>query len=172
MVFIIIVFAVVALIVSFVLSFTVMRRISREFTLHRRNHKLATLLKEERDKDASAATPSLPDIRKTDIYQRLHSVIYDEYSGERFGEKDWLELISKIDEAYGGFSQRLQSVHPLSEFEMKVCVLLKLGISPKHISQLTYHDISSVSSARSRLYQKFFGEKGSAKAWDAYISKF
>ena len=172
MVFTVIVFAVVALIVSFVLTVTVMRRISREFTLHRRNHKLATLLKEERDKDASAATPSLPDIRKTDIYRRLHSVIYDEHGGERFGEKEWLELISKTDEVYGGFSQRLQSVHPLSEFEMKVCVLLKLGVSPKHISQLTYHDISSVSSARSRLYQKFFGEKGSAKEWDAYISKF
>ena len=67
MVFTVIVFAVVALIVSFVLTVTVMRRISREFTLHRRNHKLATLLKEERDKDASAATPSLHDIRKTDI---------------------------------------------------------------------------------------------------------
>jgi len=172
MVFIIVVFAVVALIVSFVLTFTVMRRISREFTLHRRNHRLATLLKEERDRNVASVNSSMPDIRKTDIYRRLHSVIYDEHGGERFGEKDWLELISKTDEAYGGFSQRLQSVHPLSEFEMKVCVLLKLGISPKHISQLTYHDISSVSSARSRLYQKFFGEKGSAKAWDAYISKF
>lgn len=89
--FLIVVFAVVALIVLFVLTFTVMRRISREFTLHRRNHRLATLLKEERDRNVSSVNSSMPDIRKTDIYQRLHSVIYDEHGSERFGEKDWLQ---------------------------------------------------------------------------------
>ena len=40
---------------------------------------------------------------------------------------------------------------------------------PKGIALLTAHSKESVASTRARLYQKFFGQKGSSKDWDDFV---
>ena len=64
---------------------------------------------------------------------------------------------------------RLQEFCRLTPQERKVCLLLKLDISPAGIAQLTAHTKQSVTNTRSRLYEKAFGRKGKPAQWDEFI---
>lgn len=125
------------------------------------NHKTKLLLKN------NLSNPILI-IKTSPIYIKFLYAL-DDSKHVSLSNEDWYNLICTVDKELNGFTTQLYSHHPMSEFEIRLCVLLKLDFSPIQISQLTFHDISSVSSARSRLYKKFFGENGSTKKWDNYI---
>jgi DNA-binding CsgD family transcriptional regulator len=57
----------------------------------------------------------------------------------------------------------------MSELEYQVCILVKLRIAPKDIAAVLARDVSTISTVRSRLYQKVFSKKGGAKEWDEFI---
>lgn len=57
----------------------------------------------------------------------------------------------------------------MSQVELQVCQLLKLGCSPSEIASALCKETSSISSIRSRLFKKVFGQKGSSKEWDEFI---
>lgn len=84
--------------------------------------------------------------------------------------EDWSALRSLFAEHYPSFEKRLRDVHPLSEVEWQVCMLLKLDFTPTDISALTARSQAAISTIRSRLYAKFFLQKGSAADWDRFIA--
>ena len=104
-------------------------------------------------------------IRDTTIYQRL--AMMDE--SDHPTDDDWQSLIDAIAQAYPKFSSRLFSLCSLSSHEYHVCLLLKAGFEPVRIASLTLRSKAAVSTVRSRLYEKAFGKKGSAKDWDEVI---
>lgn len=83
--------------------------------------------------------------------------------------EDWAELDSAVNSVYAGFKQKLLSRGRLSEFEYRVCLLIKVGVQPANIARLTFKETSTISNVRRRLYQKFFGEDGKGEAWDSFI---
>ena len=83
--------------------------------------------------------------------------------------EDWQSLTDTINEAYPQFTPRLFSLCRMSPHEHHVCMLLKAGFNPVSIATLTLHSKSAISVVRSRLYEKAFGKKGSAKDWDEVI---
>lgn len=84
-------------------------------------------------------------------------------------DEDWHILEDTIGKAQPRFLKQLREFYSFSPHEMHVCLLLRLGISPAAIAQLTAHSKQSISSVRSRLFEKVFGKKGSPSQWDEFI---
>ncbi len=103
---------------------------------------------------------------QSDYYQALHQRIL---TGRNLPPADWVELEQRLKAVYPGFSSTLRSLHRLSETEYRVCLLIKLKISPNEMALLLNRSQSAISTIRSRLYQKVFGQKGGSKDWDAFI---
>lgn len=57
----------------------------------------------------------------------------------------------------------------MNEYEHRVSLLIKIGIQPSVIAELTAHSRESVSATRRRLFEKAFEKKGTPKDWDEFI---
>lgn len=117
-------------------------------------------------------------LKQSDIYKKFHSV-QKEGEEEKEEEKkikinssDWQELNKAIDEAYNQFSQRLQELYPVTDIELKVCLLLKIGLSPQQIAIITIRSKQAISSTRKRLYKKLFNDDGNTEQLDSFIRNF
>lgn len=89
--------------------------------------------------------------------------------GEHFKLVDWNDMESQLKRVYPGFTNNLFNLCTMSDIEYHVCLLTKLHTSPTEMANVLCKDTSSISSIRSRLYQKVFGKKGGAKDWDEFI---
>ena len=79
------------------------------------------------------------------------------------------ELERQLNVVYPSFTNHLFSLYPMSELEYQVSLLIKLRISPSDMANVLARDISTISSTRSRLYQKVFHRKGSSREWDDFV---
>lgn len=107
------------------------------------------------------------DIFSSDIYLKIQRLVAE---GKNLSEDDWQQLAMLVDGIYTGFTEKLYSLYKLSVNDYRVCLLVKVRVQPKDIALLTSHSKESVSTTRSRLYQKVFGKKGSAKDWDDFLT--
>ena len=106
------------------------------------------------------------DIFRSEVYLRIQRLAAE---GRSMGEEDWQQLAMLVDSVYTGFSEKLYSLYKLTTYDYHVCLLVKIHVLPKDIALLTAHSKESVSTSRSRLDQKVFGKKGSAKDWDDFL---
>lgn len=115
-------------------------------------------------------------LKQSDIYRKFHSVQKEEEEEEekriKISSSDWQELNKAIDEAYNQFSQRLQELYPVTDIELKVCLLLKIGLSPLQIAIITIRSKQAISSIRKRLYKKLFNDDGNTEQLDSFIRNF
>ncbi|MBQ8521257.1 MAG: hypothetical protein IJ456_07775 [Bacteroides sp.] len=105
--------------------------------------------------------------RRSEIYNKFHNATGND--AVKLSSQDWEILRKEVDECYKGFTSRLRSIHPLSEMELRICLLLKIGISVTGIAVLCGRTKSAVVSARKRLYEKFFTQQGKPEQWDEFI---
>ncbi len=89
--------------------------------------------------------------------------------GGCLGQDDWQQIEECFKSVYPRFNTTLLTLCNMSDVELQVCQLLKLGVSPSEIATVLCRDKSSISSIRSRLYKKVFGTKGSSKDWDEFV---
>ena len=90
-------------------------------------------------------------------------------SGSIISKMEWQQIESTIHDSYPDFRERIEILCSLSEHEYHVCLLLKMGIEPSRIADLTAHTKASVTQTRKRLYKKCFGEAGTGEQWDEFI---
>ena len=102
----------------------------------------------------------------SDVYQALQRRLA---TGQRLKDDDWQEIESQIRKVYPGFISQLRGLYAMSELEYQVCLLIKLRIAPSDIAAVLARDVSTISTVRSRLYKKVFGQKGGAREWDEFI---
>lgn len=103
---------------------------------------------------------------ESNYYRSIHRSIAE---GKRLKAVDWEELERRLNVVYPSFTNHLFSLYPMSELEYQVSLLIKLRISPSDMANVLARDISTISSTRSRLYQKVFHKKGSSKEWDDFV---
>lgn len=108
--------------------------------------------------------------KKSDIYNRFHEVIGD--SNIKITKEEWQDLQLQIDHCYKDFTRRLRALYPISEIELRICLLLKINITTTGIAQLTGRSKSAIVSARKKLYEKVCNESGKPEQWDAFIASF
>ena len=140
-------------------------------------HRLLLLQKEqavsarevmERELQVQAVGEEL--FRQSEVYRRFHRAASCN-SVVGIQPEDWEELQAAVDVCYRDFTGRLRRVYPLSEMELKICLLLKIEIANNGIARIVGRSTSAIVSARKSLYEKFHGEKGTAQQWDDFIRK-
>lgn len=105
-------------------------------------------------------------LRMSDIFNKL---TYKLAANKSVSDKEWAELRCAVDTYLNNFTRRITAMHSLSDFELKVCILIKLDFKIKEIAVLTCHTPIAVTAARRRLYGKFFGKSGSPGEFDGFI---
>lgn len=112
---------------------------------------------------------SLCIIRDSNVYCRILRLT-NEGSPQAITDEDWQELSSIINQECKGFTRRLNELcGKLSEIEYRVCLLIKADTDLNKMAEILIKAQPTISTTRSRLYQKAFGKKGSAKDWDAVV---
>ena len=84
-------------------------------------------------------------------------------------QEQWKALQAEINNVYTDFTQRLLRLHPFNEFELHICLLLKIHFSTTSIANFTAHTKSAVVSARKRMFEKVFLKSGKPEEWDAFV---
>lgn len=169
LIYIIIIIAVVALTVSYLLATKQLKRRMRQRM--RQLDEERTRLKEENEgKRQPIGTAELSEIDK----EFMQSVYYISMqhrlaTGRRMKDEEWEEMEVRLNEAYPNFAGTLRGLCKMSETEWQVCMLIKLRVAPTEIAKVMNKDASSISSIRKRLFQKLFDKKGKPKELDDYI---
>lgn len=105
--------------------------------------------------------------KKSAIYQIIQNEI--ENGSYTLQDSYWKDLEKTVNEIYPNFTNNLNSFYEVSNHELKVCLMVKIGISPIHIAKFTNHSKEAINSTRGRLYAKVFKEPASAPKWDEFI---
>ncbi|MBQ9637860.1 MAG: hypothetical protein IJV36_08225 [Prevotella sp.] len=129
---------------------------------------LEQLLAKYRHRDRPSDERRQQILMQTPIYRHIMQLLGDS-SPKPLTDEDWHILADTIEKTHPQFQQRLMEFHRLSPQEWRITLLIKAGIAPADIARLTARSKQSVSSTRSRLYQKAFGRKGSPAQWDEFI---
>ena len=112
---------------------------------------------------------SLQIIRDSNVYGRILRLT-NEGSPQTITDDDWQELATIINQEHDGFTQILYELcGKMSELEYRVCLLIKADTDLNKMAEILIKAQPTISTTRSRLYQKAFGKKGGAKDWDAVI---
>lgn len=101
----------------------------------------------------------------------IHQIIQNEIENGSYTlqESYWKDLEKTVNEIYPNFTNNLNSFYEVSDHELKVCLMVKIGISPTHIAKFTNHSKEAINSTRGRLYAKVFKKPASAPKWDDFI---
>lgn len=81
----------------------------------------------------------------------------------------WKQVFGIIDKYYPLFRERLISIASLSEYEVQVCILVKVGVGTSNIAYLISRAPSTISTAKQRIFKKITRMKGSAEQFDELI---
>jgi hypothetical protein len=137
----------------------------RQELMEMRIEHLEQLKRDYAKADVEMLRQAVETIESTTIWQRLATLP----DSDRPKDEDWQELAEAVNQTYEGFSTRLMRLCHPTLHEYHVCLLLKAGFEPVRIATLTFRSKAAISTVRSRLYEKTFGRKGSAKDWDEVI---
>lgn len=105
-------------------------------------------------------------LKASDVYWRF--LDYADKSRNP-NKEEWKQLVFLLDTACNSFATKLRIMCRLSERDFRMCLLLRMGMSPLKIASILHIDKTSVSSQRRRLYKKHTGKNGSARDWDNFI---
>lgn len=111
---------------------------------------------------------ALDNIRSSSVFLRMMDMV-EHNVPQKITDGDWQELETVITREHDKFKQEIYRLCHPNPVEFKVCLLLKARVEPVKIAAMIMRAKNSVSSIRSRLYQKAFGCKGRAKDWDEVI---
>lgn len=103
------------------------------------------------------------------IYKKFYQAAKSE---EKIKEEDWRELVCIIDETYNQFTKRLYDLYPIKDIELKVCLLLKIGLKNAQIATIVILSKQAITSIRKRLNKKVFEREDSPEQWDNFIRNF
>lgn len=124
-------------------------------------------LQYELSKNTDAIREGMTRVMNSQIYHKIKNL---EPTNYKLSSEDWNDLSLCYRNEVPMFEKTLTDLHPLSEIEWRVCMLIKIGLSPTDIANLINKSPGGVSSIRSRLYQKFFSKKGSSTDLDDFIN--
>jgi hypothetical protein len=130
--------------------------------------RLEQLLEKYSEQDRQTIEQQQTEITATPIYRQIDRFLNDAHQ-QAMGDDDFHLLADTVEQQWPGFLARLQEFCHLTPQERRVCLLLKIGLPPAAIAQLTAHTKQSVTNTRSRLYEKAFGRKGKPSQWDEFI---
>lgn len=139
----------------------------RQVILELKLDKYKALQEKMKIKSKERMTTELSVIRNSDIYNYLQSSI--EKNQYNLTEEHWKALSSLVNSVYEGYDQNLQAFLDVSPQERKICLLIKIGISPTNIAHFMFLTKEAISASRRRMYQKAFKKKDTPSDWDKIL---
>ena len=115
-------------------------------------------------------TKTQEELLKSDIVRRI--MASNTTDTKRLTNNEWHELHLLVDNAYSGFTDRLRSLATLTDTEMHICYLIKLGIQPGDMSEILCKSKSAISMARKRMCKKLLGHDDKPSEIDRFIERF
>ena len=107
------------------------------------------------------------ELKDSEIYRR---VIYLINRKRLLTHKDYEQLRETFEALYPDFMKRLMELCELSDLEIEISLLRRMGVSPNDIASLTDYSKAHISGVRRSLYTKTFGTKGAPSDWDDFIA--
>lgn len=85
----------------------------------------------------------------------------------------WVALQQELDNIYPHFTEQLKGIcRQLSDTELQVCWLTKMGISPSSIAKVLKYSKQNISNIRSRIYKKIPNADKRFENFDHFIESF
>lgn len=105
-------------------------------------------------------------IANSEVCKKLKTVVESD-GKDTFLE--WQSLADIVSDMYPTFHPNLLKLKKMSSIELKVCLLLKIGIAIPDVSKIICRSQDTVYSICRRLYKKNFEDSPSAKKWKDFI---
>lgn len=105
-------------------------------------------------------------ITGSEIYKKIKTVIESE-GKETFLE--WQSLSDTVSNIFPMFRPNILKLRKMSSIELRVCLLLKMGLTVPDVSRIVCRSQDTVYSICRRLYKKNFEDSPSAKKWKDFI---
>lgn len=126
------------------------------------------LLKEKKEyKPLDKLAKEEQQIKESHIYKRLMAAIEEQTF--RLAEEDWKEIQDLINQSYENFDSNLRGFLDVTFQEYRICLLLKIGLSPTNIAHFVNLTKEAITASRRRMYTKAFNKKGKPADWDKII---
>ena len=153
----------IVLILSFFVAFGLIIYVNHK----RRKYKqvLRSAIRKEQEIDKHAALAQLENsliVLQLKEYCKTHR-------NNKINEQDWQILKNEFNEILPSFIGSLTQNVTLSDTELRICMLQKLGFQNRDISFLLNSATSTISSKSARLYRKIVQQNGGATEWIEYI---
>lgn len=107
-------------------------------------------------------------IRESHVYKLLISTI--ENQTFHLAESDWKDIKEVINQTFENFDSNLRGFLEVTPQEYKICLLLKMGITPTNIAHFVNLTKEAITASRRRMYTKAFNKKGKPADWDKIIN--
>ena len=156
------------IVLIFVLVAAILYFSRRRMKYRMKVQQLEHLLADYRQRDEKVTERQNGILADTPICRHINRLLSDSRQPSMTDE-DWHILEDTFVKIQPSFLSRLQTFHKFSSHEMHICMLLRLGLQPAALAQLSAHSKQSISSTRSRLFEKVFGQKGTPAQWDEFI---
>lgn len=106
-------------------------------------------------------------IAKSDIYSQFVNATFN--PDVQLTNEDWDAMEELLCQTYPIFKTMIASKLSGSITDFRICMLMKIGISPSSIARFTNTSIQNISMSRKRIYKKITGIDGKAKDLDVLI---
>ena len=105
-------------------------------------------------------------LEQTEIYKRFKLMT----TSGKPTRSDYRELEVTLNQLFDNFTFRLKKLYPYwSNNDIKLCLLIKIGLNPKEIKNITGNTDSNISMIRKRLLKKILGKDDKPKVFDQFI---
>ena len=85
----------------------------------------------------------------------------------------WIKLQQELDNIYPHFTEQLKGIcRQMSDTELQVCWLTKIGISPSSIAKILKYSKQNISNIRSRIYKRIPNAEKRFENFDHFIESF
>ena len=109
-------------------------------------------------------------MQKYDICKKFKRLVDDDGNmTTQITDDDWKELEQAVNSVYPSFTGTLEKHCNINTYELKVCLLRKIDVSPTKTAIIMNKSKQAINSIRERLHQKALGQKGTPAQWDDYL---
>lgn len=105
-----------------------------------------------------------------EIYKNIMLMVNNPNAKKKINEEMWAALSQAVNRIYPGFDEKLYGLCKMSEFDYRICLLIKIKLSPSCIAAIANLSTSGVSTLRSKLFTRAFNRKGRPSDWDDVIT--
>lgn len=119
--------------------------------------------------DTAEAQRRRDGIEARPIYALIRQRLNSPNGRKRLSEDEWRQLAEAVNAVYPGFDSKLAELCKMSTADYRLCLLVKIEMSPSAMAQILVKTSSGITSARAKLFKRAFGTNGGAADWDGVI---